>query len=235
MTRASEYDADTGQIHSASLAGVTTTNSAVASSLGSVVEEVYNALSTPPPSVVQAIMTGIPSSIIAGYEANPAAVLTELGGTKVPDWASSLPTDVVGYLSSQAAVVNSVFTKHGLTHTSAFMEAISSAVSELSSDLEAVPTGVSESSDDEETTATSDLVLVTGASSADNSTLVTSSRSGRTSTTKETSTATTTRSTGASASTSPARVTSNPAARPTGALAASLAGLVGVLGVAVAL
>lgn len=211
----------------ASLAGVSPTNSAALNSLESVLSDMESVVTEPASSIMEALATGIPRSVVEEYMTNPGEILAQLAATsvQVPDWVSALPTEAASYVASQIGHFNSVLTKNGLTHTSAFADAVSSIQSELS--------------EDGDMTTSSTLALVTGDSSASNSTLMTTStsKSAKTSGTKSTTAATETTGT-ARASTSsggPARVTSNPAARPTGALAASLAGLVGVLGVAVAL
>lgn len=194
---------------------MTATEPAVVSSLESVAYEFASAVVPPPESVLAAIMTAIPSSVVQLAQTNPAELLAGITPGVTPDWVSQLPTEAVAYIASEASVVNGLVSKHGLTHTSGILDALSSAQSELTEDSTSSPTSAP--------------TIIAGATGVSNSTLTTTTASRSARTTGATNV------TGTEASTGPARVTSNPAAKATGALAASLAGLVGVLGVAVAL
>ena len=58
----------------------------------------------------QIVATAIPSSVIAEYESNPTALISQLA-TATPDWFKNLPTSVQGYYNSIGSAEASIISK----------------------------------------------------------------------------------------------------------------------------
>lgn len=184
--------------------------------------ELVSVYDVPDPSMIEVVATGIPSSVAEVFQSNPVQVFAEFATNSPPAWWIALPSDVQAFYVSQGSAYGSVITKHGLTHANRAPATATATVS------------VTGKSTSEQTSASSEET--SSASESDAST--SESSSGTTTTTRRTSStapATSSRAGGGSATETPAAVTSNPAARASGAVAASFAGVVGILGVALAL
>ena len=196
-----------------SVAGVSDTDDpAVVSSVLDGYESLVDVVtSEPPPEVVAAIATGIPTSVYYSLLDDPAGIYTE---TEVPDYFSELPPVVQSYAEERQSAAESVLSSLGYTYTEGIV--LTSAEIETASEFPATETEESTATETEESTFTTTTSRTTTDASDDELSSVASSS----------------RPIAAEPSVESFENTSNPAARPTGAVAASMAGLVAVLGVA---
>ncbi|KAI9886712.1 MAG: hypothetical protein M1823_001488 [Watsoniomyces obsoletus] len=199
----------------ASLANVQTTDPAVVSSLLGALSTLAGAFESVPESVISVLATGLPESL----RDDPLAAAAT--GTGTPAWFSSLPSDVQTILAAQASSIGSLVTSLGLTNTGPAPTA---------------GTGTTRPSGQSTTTRVGPLATgVVGNGTVGGGRNVTVSSGSLTTTIPVTTgTASTTGGTAGAGGQSTTR-TSNPGVKPTGAMAASLVGLVGVLGAAIVL
>ncbi|KAI9808810.1 MAG: hypothetical protein M1826_004067 [Phylliscum demangeonii] len=195
-----------------------------------------------PSSLVAAVYSAIPRSVFNEYATN-----ANLFASSAPDYLSALPSAAVAYLSQAANAVDTAVTTYPtMAGALGYVYPTGTSGAETGANTTAV-VGTGASS----TTAANATTTTTSSSSSRSTSTSTSTRSSSTSTATTMATTTTASTILATTTTAAAGVssvsgssaaasasstkTSNPGSRPTGAVAAGVAGVVGMFGVAVLL
>lgn len=217
-----------------SIAGVTaTTDPAVSASVMSAYQSIVAAVTNlPPANVISELQTGIPPELRESLIGSPEMLFTM---TETPSWFTELPTGVQSYVAGQGSTVRSLLSSFGFTNLEG-LATVSVTTNTDPTNTNQSPSATTETDSAESTDAETDSEQTTTTTAETQTTTTAASTTETESESQSTTTPSRSSSSSANAaSASNTSTTSNPASKPTGAIAASMAGVVGILGVAIIL